>query len=43
MPTEASDIAGLVRKPPFLYKQNLEPAVIYNKSRYLSNTKSDVQ
>ena len=39
MPTEASDLAGPVHKAPFLRKQNLEPAVIYNRCRYVSNTK----
>ena len=39
MPTEASDLAGPVHKVPFLPKQNLEPAVIYKRCRYVSNTK----
>lgn len=39
MPTEASDIAGPVHKAPFLRKQNLKPAVIYNRYKYVSNTK----
>jgi hypothetical protein len=39
MPTVASDIAGPVRKSLLLHKQNLEPAVIYNRYRYVSNTK----
>jgi len=39
MPIEASDIARLVCKPPFLHKQNPEPAVIYNRCIYVSNTK----
>jgi hypothetical protein len=43
MPTEASDIAGPVREPPFPHKQNLEPEVIYNRYTYVSNTKLAAQ
>jgi hypothetical protein len=43
MPTEASDIAGPVRKPPFPHKQNLEPEVLYNRYTYVSNIKLAAQ
>ena len=43
MPTEASDIVRTTREPPFLHKQNFEPAVIYNRCTDVSNTKLAAQ